>query len=170
MNVQTQNEARQDYCSSITEESGCFQNGTGSRHSAVKAKTLALSKEECLEQAVKEMRIGQRIHEELKRQGRSGFLTAFEGFWNNWACHRDNIMVVVCGSANSWITDKLLNNHGGLYGRTTYEVKLSPFTLNECEQFFKSKKIRISQYDIVQSYMMLGGIPYYLGYFDKDKS
>lgn len=101
---------------------------------------------------------------------RSGFLTAFEGFWNNWACHRDNIMVVVCGSANSWITDKLLNNHGGLYGRTTYEVKLSPFTLNECEQFFKSKKIQISQYDIVQSYMMLGGIPYYLGYFDKDKS
>ena len=71
MNVQTQNEARQDYCSSITEGSCYFQNSTDSRHSAVKAKTLALSKEECLEQAVKEMRIGQRIHEELKRQGRS---------------------------------------------------------------------------------------------------
>lgn len=101
---------------------------------------------------------------------RSGFLTAFEGFWNTWACHRDNIMVVVCGSANSWIHDKLINNHGGLYGRTTYEVKLSPFSLNECEQFFQSRKIRISRYDIVQSYMMLGGIPYYLGYFDRDKS
>lgn len=101
---------------------------------------------------------------------RSGFLTAFESFWNGWACHRDNIMVIVCGSANSWIHDKLLNNYGGLYGRTTHEIKLSPFTLNECEQFFASRKIRISRYDIVQSYMMLGGIPYYLGYFDKDKS
>ena len=101
---------------------------------------------------------------------RSGFLTAFESFWNGWACHRDNIMVIVCGSANSWIHDKLLNNYGGLYGRTTHEIKLSPFTLNECEQFFASRKIRISRYDIFQSYMMLGGIPYYLGYFDKDKS
>ena len=71
MNIQTQNEAWQDYCPSITEESGYFQNSTDSRHSAVKAKTLALSKEECLKQAVKEMRIGQRIHEELKRQGRT---------------------------------------------------------------------------------------------------
>ena len=64
---------------------------------------------------------------------RSGFLTAFEGFWNTWACHRDNVMVIVCGSANSWILDKLINNHGGLYGRTTHIIKLSPFTLNECE-------------------------------------
>ena len=45
---------------------------------------------------------------------RSGFLIAFEGFWNNWGCHRPNLMVIVCGSANSWILDKLINNHGGL--------------------------------------------------------
>ena len=42
---------------------------------------------------------------------RSGFITAFESFWNNWACHRKNLMVVVCGSANSWILDNLINNH-----------------------------------------------------------
>ena len=69
MNIQTQNQARQDCCSSITEGSCYFQNSTDSRHSALKTKALALSKEECLEQAVKEMRIGKRIHEELKRQG-----------------------------------------------------------------------------------------------------
>ena len=72
---------------------------------------------------------------------KSGFITAFEGFWNTWACHRDNLMVIVCGSATSWIIDKLINNHGGLYNRVTHEIKLSPFTLHECEEFFKSAKI-----------------------------
>lgn len=95
---------------------------------------------------------------------RSGFITAFEGFWNTWGCHRKNLILIVCGSANSWMLDNLVNNHGGLYGRTTYEVKLSPFTLAECEKFYKSRKIKISRYDIVQSNMILGGIPYYLGY------
>lgn len=55
---------------------------------------------------------------------RSGFLRAFEGFWNNWGCHRKNLMVIVCGSANSWIQNKLINNHGGLYNRITWEIKL----------------------------------------------
>ena len=101
---------------------------------------------------------------------RSGFVTALEAFWNGWACHRDNMMLVVCGSANSWMLDNLVNNHGGLYGRTTYEVKLSPFSLAECEAFFESKGIRMSRYDIVQSYMITGGIPYYLGYMKKGLS
>lgn len=101
---------------------------------------------------------------------RSGFITAFEGFWNTWACYHSNLVVIVCGSATSWITDKLINNHGGLYDRVTYEIKLAPFTLRECEEFFDSKQIRLSRYDIVQSYMMLGGIPYYLNYFEKGLS
>jgi len=101
---------------------------------------------------------------------RSGFMTAFEGFWNTWGCHRDNLMVVVCGSANSWILDKLINNHGGLYNRVTYEIKLAPFTLNECEMFYESKNVKLSRYDIVQSYMIFGGIPYYMNYFQKGKS
>lgn len=101
---------------------------------------------------------------------RSGFVTALEGFWNGWACHRHHFMLVVCGSATSWILDNLINNHGGLYGRVTYEMKLSPFTLKECEEFFQSRNIKLSRYDIVQSYMMLGGIPYYLSYFQKGLS
>ena len=101
---------------------------------------------------------------------RSGFITALEAFWNSWGCHRDNLMVVVCGSANSWILDKLINNHGGLYNRITYEIKLTPFSLQECRTFFKANNILLSKYDIAQSYMILGGIPYYLGYFEPGKS
>ena len=101
---------------------------------------------------------------------RSRFVKAFEGFWNNWGCHRKNLMVVVCGSANSWILDELINNHGGLYDRVTYEIKLSPFTLCECKEFFKANNVNFSDYDIVQSYMIFGGIPFYLGYMDGELS
>ncbi|MBQ8159209.1 MAG: ATP-binding protein [Clostridia bacterium] len=101
---------------------------------------------------------------------RSGFLSAFEGFWNNWACHRKNVMVIVCGSASSWILDNLINNHGGLYGRVTCEIRLRPFSLGECEEFLKERDISFTRYDIVQSYMALGGIPYYLGYLKRNMS
>ena len=100
----------------------------------------------------------------------SGFITAFEGFWNTWACHRNNLMVVVCGSANSWILDKLINNHGGLYNRVTCEIKLRPFNLSECKEYFESNNVKLSDYDIVQSYMILGGVPYYLSYFESGLS
>ncbi len=103
---------------------------------------------------------------------RSGFIQAFEGFWNTWGCHRKNLMVVVCGSVSSWIQDQLINNHGGLYGRLTYEIKLSPppFNLHECEEFYQSRQVNFSRYDIVQSYMIFGGIPYYLGYIENSMS
>jgi hypothetical protein len=100
---------------------------------------------------------------------KSGFITGFEAFWNGWACHR-NVMVVISGSANSWMEDKLINNHGGLYGRVTYEIKLSPFSLRECELLLKENGISLSRYDIVQSYMILGGIPFYLNYFKRGSS
>ena len=101
---------------------------------------------------------------------KSGFITALEGFWNTWACSRKNLMLIVCGSATAWMTDKLINNHGGLYNRITSEIKLSPFTLGECEEYFNSENIKLSRYDIVQSYMITGGIPYYLSYYQSGLS
>lgn len=101
---------------------------------------------------------------------RSGFLPAFESFWNGWCSGRDNIMLVVCGSATSWILGNLSRNKGGLYGRLTHEIKLSPFTLKESEEYFLGENIELSRYDIAQSYMVFGGIPYYLSYFKKGLS
>ena len=99
---------------------------------------------------------------------RSGFIQAFEGFWNTWGCHRKNLMVIICGSANSWMMNEVINNHGGLYGRVTHEIKLAPFTLHECEEYYASRGVLFSRYDIVQSYMIFGGIPYYLEYMKKE--
>ena len=96
---------------------------------------------------------------------RARFMTGFEAFWNGWACHKKNLMVIVCGSSSSWILENIINNHGGLYGRVTYEMKLSTFSLVESEKYLESRGISMSRYDITQAYMMVGGIPYYLKYF-----
>ena len=101
---------------------------------------------------------------------RSGFITAFEHFWNSWGAGKHNLLLIVCGSASSWINDKLINNTSGLYGRTTMEIHLSPFSLSDCKNYFESRKINIADYDILQAYMIMGGIPYYLSYIDKRKS
>ena len=101
---------------------------------------------------------------------RSRFLSAFESFWNGWCNGRDNVMLIVCGSATSWMQSNLSRSKGGLYGRLTDEMKVSPFTLKECEEYFEHENIEMSRYDIVQSHMVFGGLPYYLSYFRKGYS
>lgn len=101
---------------------------------------------------------------------RSNFISAFESFWNGWGSSRDNLMLIICGSATSWMQDKLINNYGGLYNRITCQLKIMPFTLRECEEYFESNHIAYSRYDIVSSYMTVGGIPYYLDYMRSGKS
>ena len=101
---------------------------------------------------------------------RSRFIPAFEHFWNGWASKRNNILLIVCGSATSWMEDNLINNKGGLYNRLNCEIKLHPFSLAECEMYFHSKEIAMSRYDMAQAYMVLGGIPHYLSLFEKGYS
>ncbi|MCQ2974331.1 MAG: ATP-binding protein [Bacteroidales bacterium] len=101
---------------------------------------------------------------------KSGFMTGFEHFWNGWASRQKDILLIVCGSATSWITDKLINNHGGLYNRVTREIKLSPFTLAECKEYYKTKNISFDTYDQIQNYMIMGGIPYYLDMLEPNLS
>ncbi|MDR3296574.1 MAG: AAA family ATPase [Clostridiales Family XIII bacterium] len=101
---------------------------------------------------------------------KSGFLNAFDYFWNAFASARNDILFIVCGSATSWITQNLFRNRGGLHNRVTGKIHLNPFTLHECEAFFKSRNVSLNRYDIIESYMVFGGIPYYLGYFENNYS
>ncbi|MCQ2974083.1 MAG: ATP-binding protein [Bacteroidales bacterium] len=100
---------------------------------------------------------------------KSGFITAFENFWNSYLDGK-NVMLIVSGSAVSWINDNLINSYGGLYDRVTREIKLSQFTLYETEQYIKSKNISMSRTDILECYMVLGGIPFYLSCLKKGYS
>ena len=98
---------------------------------------------------------------------KSGFLSAFEYFWNTFASSQKDIFLVICGSATSWILNHIIRNRGGLHNRVTCQMLLEPFTLNETEQFLKSKKIALSRMQIAECYMILGGIPYYLEQLEK---
>jgi len=91
----------------------------------------------------------------------SGFIQALEHFWNSWASARNDIVLIVCGSAASWMINKLINNRGGLHNRVTKRLKIVPFTLGECEKFLQSKNVFIDKYQIVQLYMVMGGVPFY---------
>lgn len=93
---------------------------------------------------------------------RSGFLEAFENFWNMWASRRKNLVVVLCGSAAAWMIQKVINNRGGLYNRVTQKIRLLPFNLSATSAFFKARKINLDQYQVLQLYMVMGGIPQYL--------
>ena len=101
---------------------------------------------------------------------KSNFLPALEYFWNSWASQRDDILLIVCGSATSWIVKKVFNNKGGLHNRVTQKINLKPFTLQETEEFLKSKNIILNRYQIIKAYMVFGGIPYYLEALEKGKS
>ncbi|MEO6638480.1 MAG: ATP-binding protein [Ginsengibacter sp.] len=101
---------------------------------------------------------------------RSGFLPAFENFWNTWASRQKNLIVVICGSAAAWMIQKIINNRGGLHNRVTKRIRLLPFTVGEAEAYLKSRKINLDKYQILQLYMVMGGIPQYLKEVSKGES
>ncbi|MDE6799687.1 MAG: AAA family ATPase, partial [Phocaeicola sp.] len=102
--------------------------------------------------------------------GRSIFVSALENFWNGWAMSQRNIMLVATGSATSWMKDKLVANKGGLHTRITCKLHLSPFTLNETERYLATRGIEWDRYQLTQTYMVLGGVPFYYSLLDPEQS
>ncbi len=101
---------------------------------------------------------------------KSDFVSALESFWNGWGSGESDLMLIVCGSATSWITKKIFSDKGGLFNRDTARIYLEPFTLRETEEFFIHRQIQLSRKDIAECYMIMGGIPYYLDKFEKGRS
>jgi predicted AAA+ superfamily ATPase len=101
---------------------------------------------------------------------RSGFLSAFGHWWNTWASRQALLKVVICGSAASWMIENIINNRGGLHNRVSRTIRLLPFSLKETEEYLISRGIRLDQYQILQLYMAMGGIPQYLKQVDKGES
>lgn len=93
---------------------------------------------------------------------RSDFVDALENFWNGWANRRYDIVLVASGSATSWMADKLHENQGGLHNRITTRLYLKPFTLKETEEYLRSRNFKWDRYQILETYMFSGGVPFYL--------
>lgn len=100
----------------------------------------------------------------------SDLMLALEGFWNGWASARKDIVLIVCGSATTWMLDKVIHNKGGLYNRLSYQIHLQPFTLGECEEYINSKNIVMNRHQILECYMIMGGVPYYWSLLQKGLS
>lgn len=103
---------------------------------------------------------------------KSNFISALEHFWNGRATARieKDILLIVCGSATSWLISKLFLDHGGLHNRVTRHIYLQPFTLHECEEYAQSRHLNLSRQDIAEGYMVWGGIPYYWSFLLRNES
>lgn len=101
---------------------------------------------------------------------KSNFLRAFDHFWNSWASKYPNLTVVICGSAASWMLQNVLNNKGGLHNRVTLHLRLMPFSLKEASLYLTTRDVQLNQYQLLQVYMAVGGIPYYLKFIEKGES
>lgn len=93
---------------------------------------------------------------------KSGFIRALDLFWNSWAADQANLKLITCGSATTWMTNKLLGDKGGLHNRVTRPLRLAPFTLAETEAYLQSLSIEWERPTILDAYMVMGGIPFYL--------
>ena len=102
--------------------------------------------------------------------GRSDLMPALEGFWNGWASARKDIVLIVCGSATSWMLSKVVHNKGGLYNRLTAQINLMPFTLAECAEYAASRGIVMNHHQLLECYMVMGGVPYYWSLLCKELS
>lgn len=101
---------------------------------------------------------------------RSKFIAALERFWNGWADGRDDIKLIVCGSATSWMIDNIINNRGGLHNRKTHQIYVAPFTLNESRRYFNAYGFGYREKEIAECYMVMGGVPYYYSLMDQKES
>lgn len=101
---------------------------------------------------------------------KSDFVRALESFWNMWGSTVRGLKLIVCGSATTWMVNKLLGDKGGLHNRVTRRIPLYPFNLYETEQYLRREGFDWDRQQILQCYMALGGTPYYLQMLDKDFS
>ncbi len=101
---------------------------------------------------------------------KSNMVSALDHFWNAWATARKDIVLIVCGSATSWIISKIVKNYGGLHNRLNRQIYLEPFSLHECELFANANNLKMSRKNILETYMVLGGIPYYWKFLQKENS
>lgn len=101
---------------------------------------------------------------------RTGFIQAFGHFWNTWAQKHPQVFLIVCGSATTWMVKNIIDSHGGLHNRITHEIHLHPFTLNETEAMLQSMQMNWDRLSILQIYMVMGGVPYYLSLLHKGES
>lgn len=92
---------------------------------------------------------------------RSDFLSAFSAFWNRRSSSGQKLMVVICGSATSWIIENMLDTSGDLAARVTESVFLEPFSLAETKAYFDDRGFGWDEQTLIETQMVFGGLPFF---------
>jgi AAA+ ATPase superfamily predicted ATPase len=101
---------------------------------------------------------------------KSGLIQALDYYWNSEWSKINHLTLIVCGSASSWVREKLINAKGGLYNRITGTIHLQPLNLREAKLYMKAKGLSFNDQNMIEAYMVVGGVPFYLDQLLKSKS
>ncbi|MBF0315441.1 MAG: AAA family ATPase [Oligoflexia bacterium] len=103
-------------------------------------------------------------------RAKSGLAQALDHYWNRHWSHLKNIKLIICGSAASWMINNLIRAKGGLHNRLTEVLRLQPFTIEEVSRYLKELQLHYNAQSLVDIYLCLGGVPYYLNFLRRGKS
>ncbi len=101
---------------------------------------------------------------------RSEFMQQLDYIWNTEWSNLKNLKLIVCGSAASWMLEHFIYTKGGLHNRITGRICLKPFNLQETQQYLKHREISLNHQQVLELYMVMGGIPHYLKSISKGLS
>ena len=81
--------------------------------------------------------------------------------WDNKLKKHDRLVLVLCGSASSWIKDNIVDN-GAYMGRRSLDIVVRELPLRECVKFWGAAAERMATKDILDVLSVTGGVPRYL--------
>lgn len=90
-----------------------------------------------------------------------GFAGELKTAWDVRLKKHDRLVVVLCGSVSTWISENILNNTG-FVGRASLNITVRELSLGECVKFWGAKARRMASRDILDVLSVTGGVPRYL--------
>ena len=86
--------------------------------------------------------------------------------WDNYFLKNNRVHLVLCGSVSSFMVKQVIRSKA-LYGRINLEINLKPLHIQTIIPVFKKER---SLLELIEMYMVTGGIPQYLKMFNLNKS
>lgn len=93
------------------------------------------------------------------------FLSELKPFWDDKWRHNKRLKLIFSGSSPSFIVSQFMANRA-MYGRSTHQLSLKPFSLGEIAEFLKGYGKR----EIMLANLIVGGIPEYLKLLKSSRS
>lgn len=106
------------------------------------------------------------VIDEFQYLGRANpaYPSIFQRIWDTMLKDA-NVMLILCGSLISLMTDQVLSEKSPLYGRRTAQIRMGQIPFSHYHEFFSGHTTR----ELVERYALTGGVPKYIELFDDEK-